>query len=403
MTFASVDLTVYPFDCDAYGHLNQAACLALLERARWDSIAKGPGMDLFKRNGVWPAVRRAVVDYRAGAFPGDVLRVDTVAIDRGTTSFTLRHTATRTSDSAVICEAEMVFVCIDRVGRPAPIPEEISRSLGLPRAGQGGREVRRIRVGDVEIAVDVRGDGPPVLFIHGFPFDRTMWRNQLAALRPVRRIAPDLRGAGGSTAPADGYSVARYADDLIGLLDQLETGPVVVCGLSLGGYIAFELMRRYADRVRALVLVNTKAEPDTAAQKLGRDQLAQVASADGVEAVLDRLLPKLLAPATVAEQPELVKEVREMGRRWPVASLVGAIHALRDRVDSTPVLATINVPTLVVAGAEDQIAPPKVMKAMAQAIPGARFAEIPAAGHLAPLEQPLATTRVMADFLETLS
>ena len=122
-TLPPVDLTVYPFDCDAFGHLNQAACLALLERARWDALAKGPGMDLFKRNGMWPAVRRATVDYRASAFPGDVLRVETAATDRGTTSFTLRHSAKRLSDGEVVCEADLVFVCIDRAGRPMPLRE----------------------------------------------------------------------------------------------------------------------------------------------------------------------------------------------------------------------------------------------------------------------------------------
>ena len=305
-----VDLTVYPFDCDAFGHLNQASCLALLERARWDALALpgGPGMDLFKRNGVWPAVRRQTIDYRAGAFPGDVLRVETVFTDRGTTSFTLRHVAKRVSDGAVICEAEMVFVCIDRVGRPAPVPEEVSRLLGLPRAGGGGgRDVQRVPVDGVELAVEVRGEGVPVLFVHGFPFDRSMWRHQVAALTKWKRVAVDLRGAGGSAAPGDGYSMARYADDLVGVLDALGLRQVVVCGLSMGGYIAFELLRRYADRLRAVILMDTKAEADTAAQKKGRDQLAKVAAGTGgPAAVVEQLLPNLLAPATVNAQPEVV-------------------------------------------------------------------------------------------------
>jgi len=398
-TLPPVDLTVYPFDCDAFGHLNQAACLALLERARWDALAKGPGMDLFKRNGMWPAVRRVTVDYRASAFPGDVLRVETAATDRGTTSFTLRHSAKRLSDGEVICEADLVFVCIDRAGRPMPVPEEVSRLLGLSR---GGREARRLNVAGIELAVDVRGEGPPVLFVHGFPFDRTMWRHQLAALTKWKRIAPDLRGAGASTAPAGGYSMARYADDLVALLDALGERQVVVCGLSMGGYIVFELLRRHADRVRAVILADTKAEADTAAAKLGRDQLAGVAEREGADAVIEKLLPKLLSPATVGAQPEVVEQVREMGRRWPVVGLVGAIRSLRDRPDSTPLLPGVKVPALVVVGAEDEITPAAGMKALAQAIPGSRYAEIPAAGHVAPLEQPLATTRAIADFLESL-
>lgn len=399
----TVELTVYPFECDAFGHLNEASFLALFERARWDALAKGPGMDLFKRNQVWPAVRQATVEYRAGAFPGDVLRVETALTDRGTTSFTIHHTATRLSDGVLVAEARLVFVCIDRAGRPTPVPDEVARALGGPRGT--ARDPLRVSVDGADLAVEVRGEGggTPVLFIHGFPFDRALWRHQLAALSRWKRIAPDLRGAGASSAPADGYSMARYADDLVQVLDALGHRQAVVCGLSMGGYIIFELLRRHPDRVRAAVLCNTKAEADTAEAKRGRDELARVAQRDGTEAVAERLLPKLLARATVAAQPEVVAQVREMIVRTPVPGLVGALRALRDRPDSTATLAAIRVPVLVVAGEDDQIAPPEGMRALAQAIPGegegAQFALIPAAGHLAPLEQPLATSRVVADFL----
>jgi 3-oxoadipate enol-lactonase len=396
----TVDVTVYPFECDAFGHLNEAAFLAVFERARWDALAKGPGMDLFKRNQVWPAVRKATIDYRAGAFPGDVLRIDTVLTDRGTTSFTMAHVAKRVSDGALVAEATLVFVCIDRAGRPTPIPEEVARTLGGPRGT--ARDPLRIAVDGAELAVEVRGDGAPILFIHGFPFDHSMWRAQLAALSKWKRIAPDLRGAGASSAPADGYTVARYADDLIQVLDALRVDRAVVCGLSMGGYIAFELLRRHPARVRAAILCNTKADADSAEAKRGRDELAAVAQQKGAGAVAEQLLPRLLSRATVAAQPDVVKQVQGMITRTSVAGIVGALSAMRDRPDSTPLLGTIAVPVLVVAGAEDHIAPPAGMRAMAQAIPGAQFAEVAAAGHLAPVEQPLATSRIVADFLDGL-
>ena len=128
--FVTVDCTVYPYECDAFGHLNEAAFLALFERARWESLARGPGMDVFRRHGVWPAVRRASIDYRAAVYPGDVLRVATVVTHHGTTSFTMRHVATRVADERLVSEAELVFVCIDRAGRSTAIPEEIRRLLG---------------------------------------------------------------------------------------------------------------------------------------------------------------------------------------------------------------------------------------------------------------------------------
>jgi 3-oxoadipate enol-lactonase len=396
----TVDLTVYPFECDAFGHLNEASFLALFERARWDALAKGPGMDLFKRNQVWPAVRKATVEYRAGAFPGDVLSIETVVTDRGTTSFTMQHVAKRLSDGALVAEATLVFVCIDRAGRPAPIPDEVARVLGGPRGT--ARDPLRVSVVGADLAVEVRGEGTPILFIHGFPFDRSVWRHQLAGLSRWKRIAPDLRGAGASTVPADGYSVARYADDIVQVLDTLGLDRAVVCGLSLGGYILFELLRRHAGRVRAAVFCSAKATADTAEARRGRDEMVALAERDGTAPVAERLLPQLLAPATFAAQPDVVAHVREMIHRTPVPGLVGALRALRDRSDSTPMLGSIGVPALVIAGEEDKIAPVDGMRAMAQTIPGALFAAIPAAGHLAPLEQPLATSRALADFLDGL-
>src|SRR5204863_3070014 len=119
--FPTVELTVYPYDCDAFGHLNQAALLTLLERARWEALARGPGMDLFDRNGVWPAARKAVIEYKAGAFPRDVLRIERTVVHRCTTCLRPRRVGQRVADDALIAEAEIVFVCIDRVGRATPI------------------------------------------------------------------------------------------------------------------------------------------------------------------------------------------------------------------------------------------------------------------------------------------
>jgi len=398
----SVELTVYPYECDAFGHLNEASFLALFERARWDALARGPGMNVFQRNGVWPAVRKATVDYKAGAFPGDILTIETVVTHRGTTSMTLRQVATRGSDGVVVAEAEIVFVCIDRLGRSTPMPDELVKIFGPRTSGASPREVQRHTVNGVELACDVRGEGTPVLFIHGFPFDRTMWRHQLAMLARWKRIAPDLRGAGGSGAPPDGYSLARYADDLVALLDALGVRQAVVCGLSMGGYITLELLRRHADRIRALILMDTRARADSPESRRSRDELARLAQAEGPAAVADRLLPRLLAPDTPVSQPEVVTQVREMAARLSVPGTVGALLAMRDRKDASDLLPKITVPTLVLAGAEDQITPPQDVRALAAAIPGARFTEIPAAGHLAPLEQPLATARALGDFLQAL-
>jgi len=239
--------------------------------------------------------------------------------------------------------------------------------------------------------------------VHGFPFDRSMWKHQLSALARYRCIAPDLRGAGASTAPVGGYSMSRYADDLAAVLDAAGVDRAVVCGLSMGGYVTFELLRRHPGRVRALILCDTKPEADSPQARLDRDELAAVAARAGAAAVAERLVPKLLSPATHAAQPEVVQHVRAMIQHTSVAGIVGALHALRDRPDSTALLPRIRVPTLVLGGADDEIAPLAVMRAMAAAIPGSQFATIPEAGHLAPLEQPLATSRRLTDFLDALA
>ena len=397
----SVEVAVYPYECDAFGHLNQAACLQLLERARWDSLARGPGVDLFTRNGVWPAARHTSISYEASAQPGDVLRVDTVTTKRGTTSFSLHQRLTRVRDGVLIAEADLAFVCVDRIGRPAPVPEEVARSLGGPA---GGRGVRRLPVADGELAVEVRGAGPALVFVHGFPLDRSMWRHQMPAFSRWQRIAPDLRGFGASAQLAtDGATgLEPYADDLAAALDGLGVRRAVLCGLSMGGYVLLEFARRHADRMRALVLMDTKAEADTPEGMRARDELATLAEREGTVAVAERMLPKMLGTAAATGQPELAAAVRDMAERASVPGVVGALRAMRQRRDSRELLPQIAVPALVLGGAEDALTPPGVMRALAEGVAGAAFQEIPAAGHLAPLEQPLLVNRVLGDFLDAL-
>ena len=193
--------------------------------------------------------------------------------------------------------------------------------------------------------------------------------------------------------------MAAYASDLVRELDRAGVERAVIGGLSMGGYITFELLRRVPERVHAVVLCNTKPEPDSPEAKRGRDTLAARARQDRAPAIAAELVPKLVARATYEGRPEVVREVSEMIARQPVAGIVGALHALRDRPDSTSLLGRIVVPTLVIAGEDDQIAPVAVMRRMAQRISGARFELIPNAGHVSPLEQPQAVNQVLRDFL----
>lgn len=399
---APIHFTVFPDDCDSYGHLNQASAVRLFERARWAALAAGPGMDAFTRNGVWPAVRKSTVEYRAQAFPGDELRVTLELTHHGHTSFTMRQTAARVGDGTLIAEAEFVFVCVDAADRPAPVPAEISRFFGARPSMRPG-ETQELPVRGTSLAVDVLGDGDPVLFVHGFPLDRTIWRPMAATLTGRRRIAPDLRGFGRSAPPDGECTLSTYADDLAALLEALGAGRAVVCGHSMGGYIAFEMLRRHRDRVRALVLVNTRAVPDDDEARAARDAMIARVRRDGPGAIVDDLLPRLLAPATRETQPHVVEQVRRAIIGGSGEGVAQALAAMRDRPDSRELLDGIDLPVLVIAGRDDAIVPAAESRAMAAAIPGAHLAMVPDAGHLAPLEQPVNTSRLVGEFLDALA
>lgn len=401
MTIPDIDLTVYPDECDAFGHLNQASFLSLFERARWEMLARGPGMDVFTREGTWPAVRKTTVDYHAAAFPGDILRFAQALVHHGRTSFTMRQTARRVKDDTLIATAEFVFVCIDRDGKPVPVPGEVGQFMNARPSSRG--DTLRLTVNGVNLAVEVRGEGPAVLFVHGYPLDRTLWQHQLGALTGFRRIAPDLRGLGLSDAPDLGYSMATYADDLAALLDALHIDQAVVCGLSMGGYVALEFARRYRSRLRGLVLMATRAPADSPEVRKAREAAMQVARERGAAAIAAQMIPQLFAPGAAETMPQVVERVRLLMEAAPVKGIIGALSAMRDRIDSTPTLATLEgIPTLVVVGQQDQSSPPAVAKAISDGIPGAMLSIIPGAGHLPPVEQPLATTRVLTEFLQSL-
>jgi pimeloyl-ACP methyl ester carboxylesterase len=256
----------------------------------------------------------------------------------------------------------------------------------------------------VSMAYTDTGVGLPVLFIHGFPLNRQMWAPQISALASAARLlVPDLRGHG-DTPPSPGdYTMELLAQDLNAFLEALDfTARVVVCGLSMGGYVALAFYRQYAARVRGLVLTATRAAADTPQVKAGRDAMALQAQQAGVAAIVESMAPKLLAPQNAASKPELVAQVKQIMIHTSLEGILGALSGMKTRSDSTLTLGAITVPTLVVHGADDQIVPLDEARAMAQAIPGARLEIIPGAGHLINLEQPERFNRAFVDFLNGL-
>lgn len=392
-----IELTVNPDECDAAGLVSHTAFIRLFERARWAALAQGPGIGVFTRDGAWPAVRRSVLDFHAAVRAGDTLRFRVTLTHLGRTSFTLRQAARRETDDALVATGELLFVCLDGHGRPHVVPEEVGRFFSARPAGE---PIDRLTVNGVSLAIETRGSGPALVFLHGFPLDRTVWRHQLDTLTGFRRIAFDLRGMGQSDAPDLGYSMATYADDLAALLDALGEDRVVLCALSMGGYVAFEFLRRYRNRVRGLVLMGTRAEADSAEGRKARDALIGKVREMGAVAAAEAMLPRFF---TATVPPGIIEAVREMIMRAPVPGIVGALSAMRERPDSSPMLPTlVGIPALVIVGQEDAITPPAIAESMATAIPEARLIEIPGAGHLPCVEQPIPTTRAILKFLQTL-
>jgi 3-oxoadipate enol-lactonase len=253
----------------------------------------------------------------------------------------------------------------------------------------------------IQLAFSDAGQGAPVLFVHGYPLHRGMWQPQISDLgNHFRLLAPDLRGHGDSQPVPGIYTMDSLADDLAAFLDCLNVSePVTLCGLSMGGYISLAFARLYPERLRSLVLAATKATPDTPEARQNRDRQAELALREGVAAVVQGLPERLLAPVTIQTRPDLVDEVRQIMLKTSVEGLTGTLAGMRDRIDSRPFLAELDLPVLVIHGAQDQLIPLQEAQNMSAAIPNARLAVLEAAGHLLNMEQPAAFNAALKDFL----
>jgi len=253
-----------------------------------------------------------------------------------------------------------------------------------------------------EINYDDEGQGIPVLFIHGFPLDHTLWSQQLDGLASrARCITPDLRGFGGSGRKGP-FSMDQYADDLVCLLDHLGIQRAVVTGLSMGGYVALALWRRHPERVRALVLADTRATSDDEGALEKRREMLRAAHETGPKVVGERMQEGMVGRSTRDRSPEVVIEVRRIMDRAPMEGIVGAIEAMMARPDSTPDLPGIDVPTLIIVGEEDVITPVADARAMHAAIAGSRLEVIEGAGHASNMERPAAFNHLLGEFLAQL-
>jgi len=264
------------------------------------------------------------------------------------------------------------------------------------------KTIGRLRYLEQDAPAGARPRGTLVL-LHAFPVNARMWEGQLTlSAGGWRVVAPQFRGFDGGDGDPAANSMDDYAGDVVDLLDALHVPDAVIGGLSLGGYVAFALLRLAPHYVRGLILADTRPQADTPEgleARRGMLALLEKNPARGAEAVMDQMLPKLVGGPARAASAEVVAHLRALGMASSAASIAGAVRALMTRPDSTPLLSTIHCPTLIVVGADDVITPPALSEEMHRAIAGSELVEIPAAGHMSNFEQPVAFNDAVARFL----
>ena len=253
----------------------------------------------------------------------------------------------------------------------------------------------------VELGHTATGSGRPVVLLHAFPLTSAVW-SDVRALPGCQVVTPDQRGFGSSPLGDDPPALEACADDVLALLDRLRLDRVVLGGLSMGGYVAMELLRRAPERVAALVLADTKAQADAPDAREARLKTARTVEREGTAQLAEQMLPALLGATTLARRPAVVDRVRALAASADPAAVAWASRAMAARPDSFEALRATDVPALVVVGDEDALSPVAQAREMADALPHGRLAVVQEAGHLTPLEDPKAFRAVVTGFLDEL-
>ena len=264
--------------------------------------------------------------------------------------------------------------------------------------------MKKITVNGISLAVHDEGTGSPILFVHGFPLSHSMWRHQLDAFSgDYRVIAPDLRGFGDSDVTEGTVTMEQHADDLAALLDRLGVDePIVFCGLSMGGYVAWQFQQKYPQHLRALILCDTRAIADTAEGVENRQRLARMVLENGSAAVASAMLPNLFSPVTSERQQAGIDELRQTISATSPQGIAAASLGMAERTDVTSLLPNIKTPALLIVGEDDGISTPAEMQTIADALPNARLVRISEAGHMSPLENPEPVNQAIRNFLQEL-
>jgi 3-oxoadipate enol-lactonase len=243
------------------------------------------------------------------------------------------------------------------------------------------------------------GNGNPLVLLHGFPLDSRIWRELIPPLAAhARVITLDLPGFGKSTTTKP-FTMETIADDVHQLLHDIGALPCELAGLSMGGYVALAYAKKYLADLRGLILIDTRSQADTPQGREARNAMIALANTKGSMAVAEQMFPKMLGPNP---DPKVAAELMDIMKACPVKGIQYALDAMRDRPDSTDLLPTLALPTLIIVGESDAITPPELSRTMHQAIPGSKLSIIPSAGHMSPMEQPAAVANAIQEFLKVI-
>jgi pimeloyl-ACP methyl ester carboxylesterase len=261
----------------------------------------------------------------------------------------------------------------------------------------------KITINGVNIDYRESGDGPPVIFIHAFPLNQTMWDDQIAALKNhCRAITIDLRGFGNSDVTDAPCSMDQMAADVRALMAALDIERATLVGLSMGGYVSFAFYRNYPDAVRAIVFADTRASADAREARERRLKSAEKVEREGAKAIADDMVSVLLGRSTVEKRLDIVERVRKMIEANSPSGIAAAQRGMAERRDSTYILAAIDFPTLILVGSEDSLTPVAEAEALRDGIPQARMRVIEGAGHLSNMENPQEFNAALIEFIDSL-
>ncbi len=246
----------------------------------------------------------------------------------------------------------------------------------------------------------VTGAESPIVFLHGFPFESSMWDEVIAGLQVhYRCIAPDIRGLGESQSLAGPVSMDDYVDDLFQLMEELQLNKPIIVGLSMGGYIALRALEREQEKFSKAILFDTKSQPDADTARINRFKGMATIRNEGLAPFVEGFVPPTLHRENRRSRQELMNRLIQKAETFPKTGVMNALMAMAARTDTTPFLKQIRIPTLLIVGEGDELTTPAIMNVMQTEIPGSRLATIPGAGHLPPLENPQATLSTMLEFL----